>query len=354
MRTRTLAIRTSLVAVAALAALAPVSAVARSHPMNHNRHINHGGSTRSFYARVVRASARGLVVKTMSGRTLSFSTAQINRSMPAAKASLKPAYDVHYSSGNVIINILGLQPGTVVMITETIGSDGAITVTIQLPAAPPPESASGVVTNVESDAFDLQLADGSDLRLHMAADQLAALSLNVCDTVDVTYHQDGGLLIADAVTTTGGSTSGDCTPTMDATGAITRVSADSVTIATTDSGPQSFSVDSSSGLTDGFQVGDLVDVTFVQNSDGSSTATDIQYVEEWASGQVTSVTTSSTGGSVTITDDGNGASETFAADPSNGVQINAHAFNGVTIGEHISICYHQVAGQWVADTVTEL
>ena len=64
------------------------------------------------------------------------------------------------------------------------------------------------------------------------------------------------------------------------------------------------------------------------------------------------MTTSQNGGNVTITDDDTGNPDTFVADPSNGVQINSDAFNGVQVGDEIDVCYHVSAGQLVADTVT--
>jgi hypothetical protein len=177
----------------------------------------------------------------------------------------------------------------------------------------------------------------------MAADALSNLNLQTCDLVDVTYHQNAGLLVADSVTVTGTSTAGDCAPTMDTTGVITQVSADVLTLKT-DSGPLAFSVDPSSGLTSGFQAGDLVDVTYTQVSDGTLTATNVQFVEQNASGQVTSVTTSVHGGSLTLTDSDTRQPETFVADPSNGVQINSHAFNGVSVGDQIEGLLPPVGG----------
>jgi hypothetical protein len=256
------------------------------------------------------------------------------------------------SSGNVVVNIVGLQPGVLVQITEATDANGNVTITITLPPPSGEESASGIVSEVNSGAFMIQAGDGSNLRLHMSDAALSNLNLQACDTVDVTYHQNAGILIADSVNTTGTATSGACTPTQDATGKITQVSADSLTI-NGDQGPVTFSVSPSSGLTAGYQVGDLVDVTYTQASDGTLNATNVQFVEEDTSGQVTSVTTSVSGGSLTITDDNSGQSETFHADPVNGVQINAHAFSGVSVGDQIELSYHQSAGQLVADTVTE-
>jgi hypothetical protein len=344
-----LAAATLLMAGPAGVVVAAPSALARSRPAHHrHHHVTHHkkAHTVSFYARVVRASSHGLVVRTLSGRTLRFSAKQLNH-RHGARAGL-----AHAQAGapQVVINILGLQPGVMVQITESTDASGNLTITITLVSQTGPQDAAGVVSEVDSDSFTVQTGDGSELRFHMAADALSNLNLQSCNTVDVTYHQDAGMLIADTVNVTGTSTSGDCAPTNDAAGRITAVASNSITVST-DSGPVTASVDPSSGLTDGFQVGDLVDVTYTQNSDGSLTATDVQYVEEETTGQVTSVTTSADGGSVTVVDDNTGQSETFLAG-SNGVQINSDAFNGVSVGDELDICYHESGGQLVADTVS--
>ncbi len=344
-----LAAATLVLAVPASAIIVAPSALAQSHPVHHRHHHakhHQKAHTVSFYARVVRASSHGLVVRTLNGRTLTFSSKQLRQRHHAGVARL----GAQGGTPQVVINILGLQPGVEVQITETTDANGNVTITITLVSQTGQQSASGAVTEVDSDAFMVRTSDGSDMRFHMAADALSNLNLSSCNTVDVTYHQDAGMLIADTVNITGSSTSGDCAPTSDATGRITAVSSDSITIST-DSGPLTASVDPSSGLTDGFQVSDLVDVTYTQNSDGSMTATDVEFVEEETAGQVTAVTTSGNGGSVTIVDDNTGQSETFVAG-TNGVQINSHAFNGVSVGDHLDICYHESAGQLVADTVT--
>jgi hypothetical protein len=328
-------------------AMAP-GALAQSHP-KHHRHHHHArlkAHTVSFYARVVRASSHGLVVRTQSGKTLTFSSKQLR----SHRSGRVQRLDAHTASGQVVVNILGLQPGVQVQITETTDANGNLTITITLVSQTGAQNATGMVTEVDADAFMVQTGDGSNMRFHMSADALSNLNLQSCNTVDVTYHQDAGMLIADTVNITGSSTSGDCAPTQDATGTITAVSSSSITI-TTDAGPLTANVDPSSGLTDGFQVGDLVDVTYTQSA-ATLNATDVQYVEEATTGQVTSVTTSANGGSVTIIDDNTGQPTTFVADPNNGVQINSHAFNGVSVGDQLDICYHQSAGQLVADTVT--
>lgn len=344
-----LAAATLLMAVPVGAIVVAPDALAKPHRGHHrHHHARHHAKahTLSFYARVVRASAHGLVVRTLDGRKLTFSSSQLRHRHHAGLQRLGAGG----SPPQVVVNILGLQPGVMVQITESTDANGNLTITITLVSQTGPQDATGVVTDVSSDTFTVQTGDGSDMRFHMAADALSNLSLQSCNTVDVTYHQDAGMLIADTVNITGNSSSGDCAPTSDATGTITAVSSSSITV-NTDSGPVTAGVDPSSGLTDGFQVGDLVDVTYVQNSDGSFTATDVQYVEEESTGQVTSVTTSTNGGSVTIVDDNTGQPETFVAN-ANGVQINSSTFNGVSVGDQLDICYHQSGGQLVADTVT--
>jgi hypothetical protein len=260
---------------------------------------------------------------------------------------VRAASDLTISAGSVVVNILGLQPGVTILITETIEPDGTITITITLPSFGGQQTASGVVGDVGDDTFDVTTGDGTDLRLHMATDQLSALNLQSCDTVSVTYHQDAGMLIADAAQVTGASTSGDCAPTYDATGAITQISGSSITI-NSDQGPMTFAVADPS-LTDGFQSGDVVDVTYVQNSDGSLQATDVQYIEQDASGVVTAVSSTK----LTITNGTTGQSETFTADPNNGLQLFTYAFDGVHVGDQIDVCYHQSASGLIADSVND-
>ncbi|MGL1761020.1 hypothetical protein ACSTG6_23630, partial [Vibrio parahaemolyticus] len=91
--------------------------------------------------------------RTTGGRVLSFRASQIRSAKPSQRAHrharrARAATDLTFSSGGVVINILGLQPGTVVDVTETIGTDGSITITISLPPAGNTQQTSGVVTDV--------------------------------------------------------------------------------------------------------------------------------------------------------------------------------------------------------------
>jgi hypothetical protein len=155
------------------------------------------------------------------------------------------------------------------------------------------------------------------------------------------------MLIADGGEVTGSSSAGDCAPTYDATGPITEVSSTSITI-TSDQGPMTFAV-SSPDITSGFNNGDVVDVTYTQNGDGSLQATDVQYVEQDASGVVTAVSSTK----LTITDGNTGQPDTFTADPNNGLQLYTYAFDGVHVGDQIDVTYHQTGSGLVADVVND-
>ncbi len=318
--------------------------------------------TFSFLAKVVKSGPSGLLVSAASGKRLWFPARQIHRGSTATPKHHKgstharrprktalAASSTPPATPSVTISIVGLQPGVTVQITETVAPNGDITVTITLP--PPStigsQSASGVVTQVDDSDFILDPGNGNELELNMQPDSLLNLGLDTCELVSVSYHQDAGLLIADSVQVTGSSSTGDCAPTSDAIGTITRVSGSAVTIKS-DSGPMSFVVDSSD-ITDGYQVGDLVDVTYTQNTDGSLDASDVEYFEGDDTGVVTAVTATS----LTITDDQTGQPDRFIADPSNGVQISGDTFTGVSIGDHVDVTFYTAAAGLVADTVTD-
>jgi hypothetical protein len=91
------------------------------------------------------------------------------------------------------------------------------------------------------------------------------------------------------------------------------------------------------------QVGDLVDVTYTDNGDGTYDASDVGYVEQDATGTVTAVSD----GSMTFTDSDSGQSVTVTADPAAGV------FDGVAVGDEVDVNYHQSGDQLVADEVDD-
>jgi hypothetical protein len=197
--------------------------------------------------------------------------------------------------------------------------------------------------------FAVMTADGSILNLNMAQDTLAGLNLSYCDSVTVSYHEDQGALMADSVQDSGASTSAACAGDSssgtdeDAIGAITSVSGSSVTIDQgAGQGTLEFTVDDPS-ITDGFDVGDVVDVTYTEDSDGSLDASDVEYVEDDATGVVIAVGA----GSLTVTDDSTGNPDTFTADPGAGM------FDGVEIGDEVDVTYHVGAGVDVVDNVDD-
>jgi hypothetical protein len=103
-----------------------------------------------------------------------------------------------------------------------------------------------------------------------------------------------------------------------------------------------FSCDPADDLTDGFAVGDLVDVTYDTTS-GSPIASDVEYVEADATGTVTAVDTTS----LTLTNSDTGQTQTIVADPAEDM------FDGVSVGDEVVVTYHQSAGQLIADVVDD-
>jgi hypothetical protein len=305
-----------------------------------------GSGTVSFLGKVVRSNKRGLVVRLADGKTVSFTAEQVRRSRSRTPTKVSAATDASVAS--VTINISGLAPGITVLIAETVDGRGNISISIAFPdgaTLTAEQHASGTITEVDFDAFLLSTDDGSVLRLHMAPDALNNLNLPVCDTADVTYHQDAGMLIGDAVKDTGTSDSPGCSAggeLQGELGMITAVSTDGLTISTEDQGSMRFVVDSPD-ITDGFHVGDVVDVTYADNGDGTHDAGEVEYVEQDVTGTVTAVR----GGSMTITSDDSGAQLTLTADPSQGL------FAGVAVGDQVDINYHQSGSLLVVDSVED-
>jgi Domain of unknown function (DUF5666) len=187
------------------------------------------------------------------------------------------------STAPVTIQVQGLTPGETVLISETVDARGHWTITLTLPTS---ATASG-----------------------------------------------GG-------STSGDGSGGDSADDQLAEGTITQVSDSGLTVNT---GAQtvSFSVDPSEGLTDGFLVGDVVDVSYYANGDGSLRADDVEYVEQDATGVVSAVSD----GGLTLVDDVTGQPDMFSGDAGLGL------FDGVNPGDHVDVTYHQSATGLVADAV---
>ena len=93
------------------------------------------GKTVSFYGRVVRSNAGGLTLRLSDGATVSFYSTQVSAVRKRVNAqwhrwrSLSAAA-LHVHAG---LNIAGLAPGTIVLVTETI-ANGHATISVTLPA----------------------------------------------------------------------------------------------------------------------------------------------------------------------------------------------------------------------------
>ena len=356
--------RYTLETLVVAAALLGVVAVPASSARTEAHHVT--PHTFSFLATVVKSNPSGLMVRASSGKQLWFPASEDTHPGKAAKrskhhhkgtpkraarvADTSTATGTTSSKPTVTISVVGLQPGVTVLITETVAANGDITITITLPPSTPTttteQSVSGVVDEVDDTDFYLDPGDGNDLEFIMDADALSNLDLQPCDAVTVTYHQDAGVLIADTVVVTGSSSAGDCASSNDVDGTILHVSAAGLEIQS-DQGPMSFVVDSSD-ITDGFSVGDVVDVTYSQDSDGTLDASDVEYVEGDDTGYVTAVTAKS----LTVADSTTGEPDVFINDPSE-MQLNTDAFTGIAVGDWVDICFHTTKAGLVADTVND-
>jgi hypothetical protein len=248
------------------------------HTISHVRKTASAFGTISFYAEVVRSGSRQVRLRLGDGSAFRLSAEQVSSKAVAHAAAVSPA--------SVTLQVQGLQPGETVLISETVDAHGHWTITITLPAtsttAGGGASGDGSGDGAGGDSGDDQLAEGA-----------------------ITQVSDSGLAVS------------------------------------TDAGSLRFSVDPTAGLTDGFLVGDFVDVSYYANPDGSLTADDVEYVEQDATGVVSAVSDAS----LTLVDDATGQPDTFSADPEMGV------FDGVLPGDEVDVTYHQSASGLVADAV---
>jgi hypothetical protein len=247
------------------------------HTVSHVKRTARAFGTVSFYAKVVRSGSKQVRLRLGDGSGFRLSAKQVSTTPVAHAAAI--------STSPVTIQVQGLAPGQMVLISETVDARGHWTITITLP------SAAGTAGSTSGDGSGTGSGDDP------ADDQLAE-------------------------------------------GTITQVSAGRLAVST-DSGALSFSVDSTAGLTDGFLVGDVVDVSYYAAADGSLTADDVEYVEQDATGVVSTISDAS----LTLVDDATGQSDTFGADPGMGL------FDGVNPGDEVDVTYHQSAGGRVADAV---
>ncbi len=295
----------------------------------------------AFSGTVVRSSGDEAVVRLADGDTVALHSIQ-----------LRPA------GGS-------LPAGSIVLVSETLGSDPDTTVTVKhsptgsgvspthagsSPSPPAQQQAIGTVVEIDTTSFVVQTAGGSDLRFEITPAQLYAAQMSLCNIVSVLYTPgDMNVTSEDLSFAQNDSTSGQCEdpgpPTEDgpddAIGPITQLTLSSVTVSTA-SGPMQFAA--TIDLTTGFLVGDTVDVTYAQGGDGKLIATDIVTNDYNATGVVTAVSA----GSITITDSTTDQPRTFTDDPSN------ETFEGISVGDQVDVSYYYSNGNIVVDYVTDL
>jgi preprotein translocase subunit YajC len=176
----------------------------------------------------------------------------------------------------VQINIQGLSAGQAVLITETFDRRGNLTITFKLvPAANPngdDQEATGTIVATDEFSLTIETDDGRSMAFQASTELLDGLELG--DQVDVTYYSDAdGTLVADDIELTelnddpgnGG---------LDAIGTVSAIDVSSITVQLADGGMTTFEADAD--LLEGFSVGDQVDVSYYQDTDGLLVADDIE------------------------------------------------------------------------------
>jgi uncharacterized protein DUF5666 len=222
----------------------------------------------AFLAKVVSASnGKGLVLRLGDGNELKLGKRQLAHHTHRGRA--------HRSS--VQINLEGLNPGQVVLITETVDGSGNVTITIKLmPNASPngdDQDATGTISALGTDSITIETDAGQSMTFQ--ADPVLLEDYSVGDQVDVSYYTDAdGTLVADDVEPLDDSGNDSGTEDLDAIGTVTALDDSSITVQVDGSGPMTFSADAD--LLDGVSVGDVVDVTYFQDTDGTLVADDVE------------------------------------------------------------------------------
>jgi hypothetical protein len=194
------------------------------------------------------------------------------------------------AAGTVSIEVQGLKVGQVVMITEASDASGNVTITIKLiqqqdSTSGEDQTVTGAVTAVAADGSTLTVQVDGKGPMTFQTDPDVVNGVSVGDQVDVTYYQDtDGSLVADDVQPSNSGSPGDGSTDQDAVGTVTAVATDgsTLTVQVDGKGPVTFQTDSD--LVDGISVGDLVDVTYYQDTDGSLVADDVQPADNSSSG----------------------------------------------------------------------
>jgi hypothetical protein len=222
----------------------------------------------AFLGKVVSSSGKGLVLRLGDGQKLRLGKRQLSRHGLAHRSSVQ-------------INIDGLDPGQVVLITESVDGAGNVTITIKLMPGDDSngddQDVTGTITAIGPDSVTIQTDAGSAMSFQ--ADPVLLEDYETGDQVDVSYYTDSdGALVADDIEPVDESGGDD----LDAVGTVTALSADTVTVQVDGAGSTTFQADTD--LLDGVAVGDRVDVTYFQDTDGSLVADDIEPADDSGDG----------------------------------------------------------------------
>jgi hypothetical protein len=324
--------------------------------------------TFSFLGMVVRSNSGALVVSLGDSQKLRLTAKDISRSHTSRTAHL----GARASTGSVAAELSALQSGESVVITESTDSAGNVTITLALNSgggssgsggsgnsgggsgsgSGSEQSATGLVNNVDTDSFDILTSSGADLTFQIQADALANDDLSPCDQVVVNYHSAAKTLIADDVNDTGAPDAGPCSSggdnSNDWIGTVTAISGTSVTIdaGAGNGGVQTFVVDDPA-ITDGFLVGDSVDLTY-EPWNGQVAADQLAYNDTATSGVVTALTPAGSGfDTISMIDDYTGAPETFY------VPVDLLEGQDVEIGDDVDVSYYQAARGLTLDSLDD-
>jgi hypothetical protein len=268
--------------------------IARGSRASHIRVTGHS-STISFYGRVLKVGSHGVTLHLSDGRpyVVHASSADGIQSLGGRKHRKGTRGARRGRAGKATAGFASLQRGDTVLVGISAGSAGTQGASATTSNGAPKLVAhgsvdssssssqlSGQVLSVDSGAGQIvvQTADGVQHTVSVDSSVLDEVDPQVCDIVNVTYHELASGSAADSIDVVDQSTDGSCAgidavATADQTvdGTISSFSADqsNFTIATP-GGPMTFVVDPSS--LSGFNLGDAVTVSYTTEDDGSLTA----------------------------------------------------------------------------------
>jgi hypothetical protein len=318
----------------------------------------------TFVARVVASGGSGLVLRLVDGMLLAFAPS----ALPSSSSTLTPGHTVlvteRLSRGKVRLTF-GADAGSAGVggsgrhPTSGSGSGASGGSSCCIPTGAESSGTEGIVVRMDSDHIVLQLTNGSSLTAQLPAAGLGYLSdsndLGPCEVIDFDYHQGPQGPVIDSFMPTGMSTSASISVpanqdtcadenggSVDAVGTISQLSASSVTISVPGAGPLTIPLDPGQALNYGNSVGDIVDVTFSQNPNGSLSGSSIAPTEEYTTGTVTAVNSNT----LAIKDAITGQTDTFAP--------NDATFGPVSRGDVVAVAYYVASGQLEADNVSDL